>query len=177
MRGLGREAMIASSSYSDDYFGRIRGGALRSALCAVPIILEYVDVSCVIDVGCGSGAWLDAFQQHGVSDVTGVDGEWVNADRLPFSADRFVASDLTKSLHLDREFDLVLSLEVAEHLPPDCAKTFVESLTSLGPVILFSAAVPGQRGTDHVNEQWPDYWARLFAGFGFRPLDCLRSRF
>ena len=63
--------------------------------------------------------------------------------------------DLAQPLQIDRRFDLALSLEVAEHLPPECGSEFVQTLTDLSSVILFSAAIPFQGGTDHLNEQWP----------------------
>jgi hypothetical protein len=84
--------------------------------------------------------------------------------------------DLTQPLALNRRFDLVVSLEVAEHLPPEAAEVFVQSLTGLGSVILFSAAIPFQGGTHHVNERWPRYWTELFAKRGFRAIDCVRPR-
>jgi hypothetical protein len=52
----------------------------------------------------------------------------------------------------------------------------VESLTRHGELIVFSAAVPGQFGADHLNEQWPSYWAGLFAARGFRVFDVVRPR-
>jgi hypothetical protein len=69
-----------------------------------------------------------------------------------------------------------VSVEVAEHLPADCAATFVATLTSLAPAVLFSAAIPFQGGTHHVNEQWPDYWAGLFKQRDYEVVDCLRDR-
>ena len=84
--------------------------------------------------------------------------------------------DLAQPLRLRRTFDLVVSLEVAEHLPQRSADAFVESLTSLGPVVLFSAAIPLQGGRGHVNEQWPHYWAHLFERRGYAALDCVRRR-
>jgi hypothetical protein len=79
-------------------------------------------------------------------------------------------------LPLEREFDLVLSLEVAEHLPEESAAGFSQSLARLGPIVLFSAAAPQQGGTGHLNEQWPSYWVRHFAQNGFTVVDCLRDR-
>jgi hypothetical protein len=61
-----------------------------------------------------------------------------------------------------------------EHLPGEVAPQIVESLTKLAPAILFSAAIPGQCGTGHVNEQWPQYWVRLFAKLGYRSFDIIR---
>ena len=69
-----------------------------------------------------------------------------------------------------------MSLEVAEHLPLESAETFVDSLTKHGNFIFFSAAAPFQTGTGHVNENWCEYWAALFAAKGFEPLDIIRDQ-
>ena len=95
---------------------------------------------------------------------------------LEIPTDRFLALNLSQPLPIKQQFDLVVSLEVAEHLPCECAKVFVESLVKLGPVILFSAAVPFQGGTNHVNEQWPEYWAKLFQEQGYVAIDCIRNK-
>lgn len=92
-------------------------------------------------------------------------------------ASQFVAADLAHGVELGRQFDLVISLEVAEHLPPSSSESFVETLTTHGKVVLFSAAVPGQGGVNHINEQWPAYWKRLFEAREFLLVDCLRDRF
>ena len=76
-------------------------------------------------------------------------------------------ADLSRPLNLARRFDLVLCLEVAEHLEPASAATIIDTLTAHGDRILFSAAAPGQPGMHHVNCQWPDYWQRLFNARGF----------
>ena len=54
------------------------------------------------------------------------------------------------------------------------SRTLVTRLTAAAPLVLFSAAIPGQPGIRHVNEQWPSYWRRLFAEQGFEQLDPLR---
>jgi hypothetical protein len=77
---------------------------------------------------------------------------------------------------MDGKFDLVLSLDVAEHIPPQCAETFVNSLINLGPIIVFSAAIPFQGGVNHVNEQWPEYWAKKFQERGYIAIDCIRKK-
>ena len=95
---------------------------------------------------------------------------------LHIPEERFLPHDLTKPIHLERRFDLVLCLEVADHLPADSAPTLMDSLVSLGPVILFSAAIPYQGGTHHLNEQWPLYWARYFDARGYLAVDCVRNQ-
>ncbi len=67
-----------------------------------------------------------------------------------------------------------MSLETAEHLPESRAESFVANIVNLAPQVLFSAAIPFQRGTHHVNCQWPDYWQRLFGIHNYVALDVIR---
>jgi len=164
------------STYTKRFFDRRGESAGRSAETVVPIVLELLRPKRVVDVGCALGTWLSVFMEHGVEEVLGVDGDWVDTAMLKIPSDRFVTADLQKPVILDERFDLVVSLEVAEHLPEECAAAFVDSLTALGPVMLFSAAIPMQRGTGHVNEQWPDYWVDLFREHNYVVVDCLRRR-
>ncbi len=73
--------------------------------------------------------------------------------------------------HDEREshdgYDVAVSMEVAEHLPEHCADRFVSLLASLAPIVVLTAAHPGQGGTDHVNEQPASYWITKFNGRGF----------
>jgi SAM-dependent methyltransferase len=165
-----------SDKYSQHFYQSIHEGADRSAQLIVPLLMaEYHPLS-VVDVGCGSGVWLAAFQRAGVTDILGIDGDYARRRGLAIPDACFISHDLTRPFLSSRLFDLVLSLEVAEHLPPRAAAQFVKTLTSLGPVIAFSAAVPYQQGTRHVNTQWPSYWARLFASHGYSPSVHLRDK-
>lgn len=164
-----------AEEYTEQFFQALREGVAHSAEVMVPIVLEMVRPASVVDVGCGTGGWLATFARHGVPDYLGIDG-YAPEGLLEIPRERFLAADLTRPLELDRAFDLALSLEVAEHLVESAARTFVESLTRLAPVVMFSAAVPGQGGTGHLNEQWPRYWADLFAELGFDALDVMRPR-
>ena len=86
----------------------------------------------------------------------------------------FVATDLSQHISLGRTFDLVQSLEVAEHLPAAAAEQFVDNLVAHAAVVLFSAAVPGQGGEHHVNERPYSYWRRLFSDRGYAMFDLVR---
>lgn len=140
----------------------------------IPLIVAMVSPRSVVDVGCGIGVWLAACRQAGIEDVVGADGEFVPRDQLLIPGDRFVAADLTIPFDLGRRFDLAISLEVAEHLTEAAAEGFVASLVRIAPVILFSAAIPGQGGAGHVNEQWQEYWRSKFSAAGYVACDAIR---
>jgi SAM-dependent methyltransferase len=142
----------------------------------VPLVLELLSPRSVVDVGCGLGAWLVAAIEQGITDVQGIDGPHVDVARLLIPRERFIAADLERPVELGRRYDLVISLEVAEHVSASAADTFVASLVKLGPAVLFSAAIPDQGGERHVNEQWPHYWVEKFAVHGYAALDCIRDR-
>jgi SAM-dependent methyltransferase len=160
--------------YSQEFFDHHASGSTKSATRLVPIVRNLVKPKSVLDIGCGNGGWLKAWQRAGVRDVVGVDGDYVDRDKLYIAKNKFVAHDLTTPLDLKRKFDLVMTLEVGEHLDRKYAKTFVKSLVNHGDVVFFSAALPGQGGTHHVNEQWPSYWAKLFAVHGYECFNVLR---
>jgi SAM-dependent methyltransferase len=168
--------MDSTTPYGGPFFDDIQAGARRSADAVVPIVLRILDVGSVADLGCGTGSWLASFLRHGIDDVRGFDGDWVDPGRLEIPREAFTAHDLAQPLRVGRTYDLALSLEVAEHLPPAAAETLVESLTRLAPAVLFSAGIPEQDGTNHVNLRWPQYWRDLFAARGYQLVDCLRHQ-
>lgn len=157
-------------------FYRELASAQDSAREVLPLIFEGLKPSSIVDIGCGTGHWLAAARELGVQDIFGVDGPWVSKTQLAIQAENFSARDLAAPLHLGRRFDLALSFEVAEHLPESAARTFVESLCAAADVVAFSAAIPGQGGRHHLNEQWPIYWAKLFQEFKYDCFDYLRPR-
>ena len=162
------------TEYTDAFYQHQMHGSLRSAQVVVPMVLELTEADSVIDVGCGVGTWLSVYRDHGVSDFLGLDGDYVDRKSLLVEAANFMVRDLAAPLNLGRKFALVQCLEVAEHIDPSRAEAFVSELTRLGDLILFSAAVPYQLGTGHVNERFIDYWVRLFRQHGFQPADAIR---
>jgi SAM-dependent methyltransferase len=163
-----------ASGYPPDFYEELAESSRSAAQEVVPLILDLLGVRSVVDVGCGTGAWLAAFRERGLEDVTGVDTGDVPLDGLQIPRERFRQADLAGPLRLPRTFDLAISLEVAEHLPTESADGFVESLVRLAPLVVFSAAVPLQGGFRHLNEQWPEYWAEKFARWGYLPYDVIR---
>jgi SAM-dependent methyltransferase len=164
------------TSYDDAFFRYVSESAKRSARNLLPILLREITVPSILDVGCGQGAWLSVWRELGVRDVVGLDGSYVDTDRLLIPRDCFLPHDLRAGFDLNRRFAVVQSLEVAEHLPASCGPGFVAALVRHGDLILFSAAPKGQGGHGHVNEQSYDYWRALFAYHGYCAVDFLRPR-
>lgn len=152
---------------------------LKAPLEIVPLITGLVKPKSVIDIGCGLGDFLKVFKDHGIENILGLDGPWCNKQLLFRNIDSkyFIEFDLENRISLDRRFDLAISLEVAEHLTPGRAASFVEDLTNLSDTIVFAAAVPGQGGDHHLNEQWPSYWSNLFSQYNYKCYDILKPLF
>ncbi len=171
-----RAQLCSLQPYSRRFYDTIAAESLGSARIVVPIIVDLLRPTSVIDVGCGTGNWLKAFREAGIETIRGIDGSWVDRSSLVIPQEWFSHCDLRQPFQLPRRFDLAVSLEVAEHLPPQSARTFVEGLVGLADAIVFSAAIPFQGGTNHLNEQWPDYWVDLFRENQYALVDCLRGR-
>lgn len=140
------------AEYPPEFYRSHGETALASARRIVPIVLDLLTPQRVVDIGCSGGAWLAIFREHGVEDILGLDGVWIDEDQLKIPRQCFRRADLQQPLEIEGEFDLALSLEVAEHLPPARAEGFIAELAALAPVVLFSAAIPFQGGHHHVNE-------------------------
>lgn len=165
------------AKYKDEFFRDRHARTAYAAETVLGILQPTLPaLQSAVDIGCGVGTWLSVLQRQGVREVRGVDGHWVDVANLVIPAESFSHHDLQADLDLGRRYDLAISLEVAEHLPPARAPGFVAWLTGLSDVVLFSAATPRQGGRNHFNEQWQDYWAALFANRDYVPLDFIRTR-
>jgi SAM-dependent methyltransferase len=164
--------------YDDSFYHGQVDGSYRSASLYAKHLLKIIEVNSVADVGCGRGTWLRAFGENGATRLVGFDGSWNSQDKMVDQSIEFIPADLNRPLLAPiGRFDLAISLEVAEHLHPDSSGVFVQNLTGLSDVIMFSAAYTKQGGHDHINERPHTYWAKLFMDAGYLPYDLFRSAF
>ncbi len=161
--------------YDKEFFNELEQGSYQSAQKILPIVQNLFNPASVIDIGCGVGYWLKVWKDElHINDLLGVEGDYVTERFFKLDKQYLKNADLKFPLNLNRKFDLVMSMEVAEHIPEAHADIFVSNLVAAGDVILFSAAIIGQKGTYHINEQMPEYWAKKFISHGYIPVDFIR---
>ena len=174
LRNLAIRIMEKTGDHSDIYSARyyqmlVEPYARKSVTQMADSIVKTFHPASVIDVGCGSGALLVGLRKLGVRRLIGLDAAEAGLDiarargldvrKFDIATDRWSGGE---------RFDIAVSMETAEHLPKDAADRYVELLCSLAPVVIFTAAHPGQGGIGHLNEQPPEYWIELFKAHGFQ---------
>ncbi len=164
-----------TTAYGPEFYADRRHATQHAARTILSIVAEHLPFARVADVGCGTGTWLAAAMTLGAEEAFGYEGAWIDGVALDDARIVLAQVDLERPL-AGTAADLAISLEVAEHLSPERADSFVADLCAMAPAVLFGAAIPGQGGVSHVNEQWQSYWARMFAGMGYRAFDIIRPR-
>ncbi|MCV3456608.1 class I SAM-dependent methyltransferase [Campylobacter sp. CNRCH_2016_0050h] len=177
------------SIYDEEFYKQQSQGSYQSAKEIIPIINNFIpNIQSVLDVGCGIGTWLKAWQeQNKLIEIFGVDGNDISESFFYIDKHNYKKVDLTTTANtiLDdikqslkdinknysKLFNLTQSLEVAEHIDEKYAQNFIELLTLTSDIILFSAAIPNQGGLEHINEQPPKYWANLFEKYDYLCFD------
>lgn len=164
------------SVYTGDFYEKRRARTLHSARRVLQIVMDQFPVQSVIDVGCGTGTWLDVARTLGATYVKGIEGPWLDLAQRDADDIKIVTQDLEDPIFDNRRYDLAICLEVAEHLSPGRGASLIDDLCRLSDRVLFGAAIPSQGGPGHVNEQWQSHWAEHFSRHGYVPLDIVRPR-
>jgi len=167
----------AASPYDDAFYRAQIESSFHSAVIYLDHLSTYFQPSSLADFGCGRGSWLKAAHESGIENLYGIDGPWNSQDKMVSQAIKFIAADLNEPISLEQRVDLAMSLEVAEHLVPASAETFVRSLTDAADIMMFGAAYSHQGGVNHFNEQPHSYWAAIFQSFDYAAFDLFRPHF
>lgn len=149
---------------------------LKAAKIILPILFDVYHPKSVLDVGCGLGSWIKVCQDDFNVDICGIDGPWLDKELLYVSEEKILIKDLTKEIQLNKKYNMVISLEVAEHIDQLYTHNFIKTLINHSDIILFSAAIPGQGGMNHLNEQEFNYWIDIFASHGYEAYDFVRPK-
>lgn len=148
-----------NSVYDAKYYEFVDQTAAWSANAMADSIKRDLAPRSVLDLGCGTGALIEALREREI-EVAGLEYSQAALEvchKKHLTVSRFdVAYDHLPS-HLAGR-DLVVSFEVAEHLPAKRANHFIRLLTTASNTVVLGAATPGQGGTNHLNEQPHEYW-------------------
>lgn len=160
-----------------DYSHSLNSHSANSPSVILPFFLQASnEANSLLDVGCGTGVWIQAAKNFGLPTCQGIDGIRLLPPELKCDPDLVIQKNLGEGLDLGKKFDVAICLEVAEHLPEDSARMLIYSITTHSDNIFFSAAIPGQRGQGHINCQWPEYWQSIFNDYGFACYDDIRLK-
>ena len=142
----------------------------------VPTLINLFNPKSVADIGCGLGTFLHEFKNNGVEDFIGIDGPWVDKEKLSkhISLDHFKMMNFEQNISLNKRYDLAICLEVIEHIEEKYTDRMVQNLTDISDIVVFSAAIPFQGGQNHINEQWLDYWQKKFEKKNYSLFDIIR---
>ncbi len=163
--------------YDQAFYAEQVDGSLRSARAYLDRLFALWRPESAIDVGCGRGAWLAACGERGVQRLTGLDGDWVSQEMMLDPNISFRRTNLREEIATGERHDLAISLEVAEHLPPESSDGFVRTLVAHADAVLFGAAYLGQPGRDHINTRPHSFWADNFLAQGYALFDFFRPHF
>ena len=166
-----------ATRFDDVDFPTWLSGSRESAGVVVPLLVDGISPRSVVDVGCGLGAWLAVFAEHGVDEVLGLDGPWVDRRLLEVAPTAFRAVDLGRPSRARATAVRPRTLPRGRTAPRPVARRTTRAFA--GPALRrrrLLAAIPGQGGLGHVNEQWPRYWAERFATHSYVATDPIRLR-
>jgi hypothetical protein len=163
------------SPYSATFYTHNAQNSMKSARPILTIVHDLYSPTSIVDIGCGSGAWLTTAEALGFTVLRGYDGPWADPHKYTSPNIDFIPVDLEQSeITHDQRYDLAMSVEVAEHLSEPRADVIVEALCAASDVVLFGAAAANQGGVHHVNERPATYWIEKFRARGFEPFDVIR---
>jgi hypothetical protein len=156
---------MTSESYNREFYEGLNRNNGQSAMYLAEYLIKRLNFTSAIDIGCGNGDLLKSFLNLGIKKLKGIEGN----RNFILQDDQFDVSieNLESQILFHKKYDIAICLEVAEHLDASFADNLISTLTNASDLIVFSAAVPGQGGTNHVNEQPPNYWALKFLAQGY----------
>ena len=161
--------------YNEEFYKINAKESYDSAMKIINILKKYYLPNSVLDLGCGVGTWLKAWRDNGTSKVLGFDTNAMPENALYIPSEMLKRINFeTEEINIDSEFDLAMSLECFEHISAKNEDSVFNTLTKASDLILFSAAIPYQVGTNHINCHKLSYWVNKFKNKGYSCYDIIR---
>lgn len=161
--------------YNEEFYEINAKESYNSAMKIINILKKYYLPNSVLDLGCGVGTWLKAWKDNGTSKVLGFDTNAMPENALYIPSEMLKRINFeTEEINIDSDFDLAMSLECFEHISAKNEDLVFNALTKASDLILFSAAIPYQVGTNHINCHKLSYWVNKFKNKGYSCYDIIR---
>ena len=157
------------SAYPSDFFSKLTRCKDWQISLGTEIGRKY-KIQSVVDFGCGLGFYIEGIRRTGLATkLLGFEISYDNAKNyMPTEIKPYVQRGNVMDRIDCGTFDLSISIEVAEHILPEKSDVLVDNIASASSqYIFFSAAVPGQGGTCHINEQPHSFWIEKIEKKGF----------
>ena len=155
------------ATYDADFYKKHQRYYERALPGMAAFIKEnFPDAKSIMDIGCGTGEMLEPLVE--THRVLGIDFSQGAREMLVIPSDSYLDHDLTKPLPAVDRFDVVLSLEVWEHIPEEFEDVYVHNLLVSEPKhLIVSCAAPGQWGRHHYNCGGPEHVVEKMKGRGY----------
>lgn len=164
-KGLVNACIPTAPAWLNDYHDRIQKKVFRQ-------LLTYIHpASSVLDIGCGSGRWIDFMREHGIKDLTGVDIQksLIDENRKRMPGIRWIAGDFREQSYGSELFDLITSVTVLQHILPS---EIIPTLRFLHRNLKTGGHMIALENISYISNTcfgWrPIQWKELFHSGGFK---------
>lgn len=129
------------------------------------MIVQNIGPASVLDAGCAWGFLVENLRNRGV-EAYGVDiSEYaISQVAEPIKPYCWVGSLVEP---LPRRYDLIVTIEVLEHIPQDDLPAAIKTLCDASDDIIFSSTPDDYNEATHFSVQPPEKWASMFAVHDF----------
>lgn len=141
---------------------------LKTAPEIISKVLSVIQPTTCLDVGCGTGIYIEEFNKQGVETI-GVDGNLATKTILNTSQENVLYKDVRSPLGLNKKFDLVMCIELIEHIEEKYEEVLLHNLTQHTNKWLLLTTGEDTKGKDryHLNEKPVEYWIKKVTDLGF----------
>lgn len=182
-RSYTKRLMLMLGRFYDNEFFDSSHRQMIYQTSVIPVVLSLINKynpKSLIDIGCGDGLFLSEFKKHNI-EIMGCDNSREGLKRCKLKRIPITKFNIVKdTLAVNKQFDLAICFEVAEHIPNFASEKLVSTLCNISKVIAFTAAPPGQGGDNHINEQPHTFWIKKFDYLNFyldnNDTNCLKDK-
>ncbi len=130
-------------------------------------IVEKIQPKTVLDIGCAYGLLVESLRDRNC-EAFGIDVSDYALSKAREDIVKYLSVE-TILRPLDKKFDLIVTIEVIEHIKEDDCETAIRNMCAAADSVLLATTPDDFDDPTHFNVQPPVYWVRQFAKFGFAP--------